>query len=128
MTFDRDFCPINLNINRTHLLIQDYVTTKFEFSSTKTDLGFTFTSLRAKATYRHSNRRTDRPTDRHLQSNTPPPPFFKGINTLSSITYNTTMILQKQTHIQKLSNTTFFRRHCFGSCRTEYTGNGNKIF
>ena len=32
------------------------------------------------------------------------------------------------THRQKLSNTTFFRRHCFGSCRTEYVGNGNHIF
>ena len=32
------------------------------------------------------------------------------------------------THRQKLSNTTFFRRHCFGSCRTEYVGNGNQIF
>ena len=26
------------------------------------------------------------------------------------------------------SYTTFFRRHCFGSCRTEYVGNGNHIF
>ena len=32
------------------------------------------------------------------------------------------------THRQKLSNTTFFRRHCFGSCKTEYVGNGNQIF
>ena len=32
------------------------------------------------------------------------------------------------THKQKLNNTTFFRRHCFGSCRTEYVGKGNKIF
>ena len=34
----------------------------------------------------------------------------------------------KSIHRQKLSNTTFFRRHCFGSCRTEYAGNGNQIF
>ena len=32
------------------------------------------------------------------------------------------------THRQKLSNTTFFRRPYFGSCRTEYVGNGNQIF
>ena len=32
------------------------------------------------------------------------------------------------TYRQKLSNTTYFRRHCFGSCRTEYAGNGNQIF
>ena len=34
---------------------------------------------------------------------------------------------RQKTHRQKLSNTTFFRRHCFGSCRTEYVGNGNQI-
>ena len=34
--------------------------------------------------------------------------------------YNTIMIYA---HRQKLSNTTFFRRHCFG-----YAGNGNQIF
>ena len=32
------------------------------------------------------------------------------------------------THRQKLSNTSFCRRHCFGSCRTEYVGNGKQIF
>ena len=32
------------------------------------------------------------------------------------------------THRQKLSNTTIFRRHCFGRCRMEYVGNGNQIF
>ena len=32
------------------------------------------------------------------------------------------------THREKLSNTTSSRRHCFGSCRTEYVGNGNQIF
>ena len=36
--------------------------------------------------------------------------------------------ISSYTHRQKLSNTTFFRRHCFGSCRTEYVGNGNKTF
>ena len=33
----------------------------------------------------------------------------------------------KYAHRQKLCNITFFRRHCYGSCRTEYVGNGNKI-
>ena len=32
------------------------------------------------------------------------------------------------THRQKLSNTTFFPRHCFWSCRTEYVCNWNHIF
>ena len=32
------------------------------------------------------------------------------------------------THRQKLSNSTFFRRQSFGTCRTEYAGNGNQIF
>ena len=32
------------------------------------------------------------------------------------------------THRQKLSNTTFFRRHCFWCCRTKYLGNWNQIF
>ena len=57
---------------------------------------------------------------------------------MKSLTYGSKVILKIKlttdrqdpiyTHRQKLSNTTFFRRHCFGSCRTEYVGNGNQIF
>ena len=35
MTFDLDFWPTDLNINRGHLLIKDYLPTKFEASGTK---------------------------------------------------------------------------------------------
>ena len=41
---------------------------------------------------------------------------------------NTGCLHRIYTHRQKLSNTTFFRRPCFGSCRTEYVGDGNQIF
>ena len=30
MTFDLDLCPADLNIERDHLLIKDYLPTKFE--------------------------------------------------------------------------------------------------
>ena len=35
MTFDLDFWPTDLNINRVHLLIKDYLPTKFEASGAK---------------------------------------------------------------------------------------------
>ena len=35
MTFDLDLWPTDLNINRGHLLIKDYLSTKFEASGTK---------------------------------------------------------------------------------------------
>ena len=35
MTFDLDLWPTDLNINRGHLLIKDYLTTKFEASGAK---------------------------------------------------------------------------------------------
>ena len=35
MTFDRDLWPTDLNINRDHLLMQDYLPTKFEASEAK---------------------------------------------------------------------------------------------
>ena len=35
MTFDLDLWPTDLNINRGHLLIKDYLPTKFEASGTK---------------------------------------------------------------------------------------------
>ena len=35
MTFDLDLWPIDLNINRSHLLIKDYLPTKFEVSGAK---------------------------------------------------------------------------------------------
>ena len=35
MTFDLDLWPTDLNINRGHLLIKDYLPTKFEASGAK---------------------------------------------------------------------------------------------
>ena len=35
MTFDLDLRPTDLNINRDHLLIKDYLPTKFENSEAK---------------------------------------------------------------------------------------------
>ena len=35
MTFDLDLLPTDLNINRDHLLIKDYLLTKFEASGSK---------------------------------------------------------------------------------------------
>ena len=35
MTFDLDLLPTDLNINRDHLLIKDYLPTKFEASGAK---------------------------------------------------------------------------------------------
>ena len=35
LTFDLDLCPTDLNVNRDHLLIKDYLPTKFEASGAK---------------------------------------------------------------------------------------------
>ena len=61
MTFDLDLWPTDLNINRDHLLIKDYLPTKFEASWAKHSWVISCTRLRA----------TDIPTDRHVQSNMP---------------------------------------------------------
>ena len=62
--------PTDLKINRDHLLIKDYLPTKFEASGAKRSWVISCTRLRATdiPTYRH--------TDRQVQSNMPS--FFKG--------------------------------------------------
>ena len=63
MTFDLDLCLNDLNINRDHLLIKDYLPTKCSWVISCTSL-------------RETDRRTDRQTDGHVQRNMPS--FFKG--------------------------------------------------
>ena len=72
MTFDLDLWPTDLNINRGHLLIKDYLPTKFESSGAKRSWVISCTRLRATdiPTYRH----TDRPTCAKQYA----PPFSKG--------------------------------------------------
>ena len=53
MTFDLDLSPTDLNMNRDHLLIKDYLPTTFEASGAK------FLSYQLHKGYRH--------TDRHVQ-------------------------------------------------------------
>ena len=61
MTSDLDLCPTNLTINRDHLLITDYLPTKFETSRAMRSCVISCTMLRD----------IDIPTDRHVQSNMP---------------------------------------------------------
>ena len=72
MTFDLDLWPTDLKINREHLLIKDYLPTKFETSGAKPSWVISCTRLRA----------TDIPTDRHTDRPTGAtqyaPPFSKG--------------------------------------------------
>ena len=70
MTFDLDLWPIDLNINRDHLLTKDYLPTKFEASGAKRYWVISCTRLR------DTDIPTYRPTDRQVQSNMPS--FFKG--------------------------------------------------
>ena len=56
-----DLWPTDLNINRGHLLMEDYLPTKFEASGTKHSWVISCTRLRD----------TDIPTDRHVQINMP---------------------------------------------------------
>ena len=65
MTFDLDLWPTDLKINRDHLLIKDYLPTKFEASGAKPSWVISCTRLRA----------TDIPTD---MCNAICPSFFKG--------------------------------------------------
>ena len=74
MTFDLDLWPTDLNINRGHLLIKDYLPTKFEASWAKHSWVISCTRLKD----------TDIQTDRHVQSNTPLL-FQRGINIRKSI-------------------------------------------
>ena len=65
MTFDLDLWPTDLKINRDHLLIKDYLPTKFEASGAKPSWVISCTRLRE----------TDIPTD---MCNAICPSFFKG--------------------------------------------------
>ena len=56
-----DLWPTDLNINRDHLPIKDYLPTKFEASGAKRSWVISCTRLRE----------TNIPTDRHVQSNVP---------------------------------------------------------
>ena len=62
--------PTDLKINRDHLLIKDYLPTKFEACGAKRYWVISCTRLRANGIP------TDRHTDRQVQSNMPS--FFKG--------------------------------------------------
>ena len=65
--------PTDLNINRGHLLIKDYLPTKFLSFWGKVFLSYQLHKVKG---YRHTDRPTDWHTDRHVQSNMPS--FFKG--------------------------------------------------
>ena len=61
MTSDLDLWPTDLNINRDHLLLKDYLPTKFEAPGRKRSWVISCTRLRE--TDIPTDRRTDRPTD-----------------------------------------------------------------
>ena len=65
-----DIWPTDLNIHRDHLLIKDYLPTKFEASGGKVFLIYHWARLR------ETDIPTDGTTDRHVQRNMPS--FFKG--------------------------------------------------
>ena len=77
MTFDLDLWPTDLKINRDHLLIKDYLPTKFEASGAKPSWVISCTRLRATdiPTDIPTYRPTDIPTD---MCNAICPSFFKG--------------------------------------------------
>ena len=69
MTFDLDLWPTDMKINRDHLLINDYLPTKFEASGAKPSWVISCPRLRE----------TDIPTDRRTDMcNAICPFFFKG--------------------------------------------------
>ena len=72
MTFDLDLWPTDLKINRDHLLIKDYLPTKFEASGAKCSWVISCTRLRA------TDIPTDRPTYRPTCAMQYAPPFSKG--------------------------------------------------
>ena len=65
MTFDLDLWPTDLNINRDHLLLYDYLPTKIEDPGAKRSWVISCTRLR------ETDRPTDRQADGHVQSNMP---------------------------------------------------------
>ena len=73
LTFDLDlspdFSPTDLKINRDHLLMKDYLPTKFEASGAKPSWVISCTRLRE--TDIPTDLQTDRPTDGHVQRNMP---------------------------------------------------------
>ena len=72
MTFDLDLWPTDLKINRDHLLIKDYLPTKFEASRAKPSWVISCTRLRA------TDIPTYRPTYRPTGATQYAPPFSKG--------------------------------------------------
>ena len=68
MTFDHDLWPTHLKIYRDHLLIKDYLPTKFEASGAKPSWVISCTRLRE----------TDIPTDGPTCATQYDPPFSKG--------------------------------------------------
>ena len=89
LTFDLDLWPTDLKINRDHLLIKDYLPTKFEASGSKPSWVISCTRLREtdiptdwqtdRPTDRQTDRQTNQPTDRPTDMcNALCPSFFKG--------------------------------------------------
>ena len=80
MTFDLE--PTDLKINRDHLLIKDYLPTKFEASGAKPSFFFLSYQLHKVKGDRHTEQPTDGPTDRqtdrHVQRNTVNVVIFAG--------------------------------------------------
>ena len=68
MTFDLDLWPTDMKINRDHLVIKDYLPTKFEALRAKPSWVISCTMLRE----------TDIPTDRWTDGPTCVTPFSKG--------------------------------------------------
>ena len=71
MTFDLDLWPTDLKINRDHLLIKDYLPTKFEASGAKPSWVISCKKVK-------TDRHTDRPTDGPTCATQYAPPFSKG--------------------------------------------------
>ena len=80
---DLDLWPNDLNINRDHLLTEDYLPTKFEASGAKRSWIISCTRLR----------QTDIPTDGHVQSNMPL--FLRRGHTYESSTYSCSWVIGK---------------------------------
>ena len=69
MTFDPDLWPTDLNINRDHLLIKDYLPTKFE--ACRMNRFWVISCTKWRETHIPTDRRTAGQTDQHVQSNMP---------------------------------------------------------
>ena len=92
-----DLWPTDLNINRDHLLIKDYLPTKFEVSVAKRSWVISCTRLR------DTDIQTDRPTYQHVQSNMPY--FFEeGHNKFHLYSYHNSEITVSVTRLLKLAD------------------------